>query len=100
MVLSMLIAPFILEKSDAIVMKLSANEWMMQSVVLTQIATRTMSTQKHVIIAGFGRSGQSLATLLEDEGIAYHALDLDPERVREAQAAGANVSYGDAARRD
>ena len=100
MVLSMLIAPFILEKSDAIVMKLSANEWMMQSVVLTQIATRTMSTQKHVIIAGFGRSGQSLATLLEDEGIAYHALDLDPERVREAQAAGANVSYGDAARRE
>lgn len=100
MVLSMLIAPFILEKSDAIVMKLSANEWMMQSVVLTQIATRTMSTQRHVIIAGFGRSGQSLATLLEDEGIAYHALDLDPERVREAQAAGKNVSYGDAARRE
>jgi monovalent cation:H+ antiporter-2, CPA2 family len=38
--------------------------------------------------------------LLEEEGIAYHALDLDPDRVREAQAAGANVSYGDAARRE
>jgi CPA2 family monovalent cation:H+ antiporter-2 len=100
MVLSMLIAPFILANSDAIVMKLSANEWMMQSLTLTQIATRTMSTQRHVIIAGFGRSGQNLAKLLEEEGIAYHALDLDPERVREAQAAGANVSYGDAARRE
>ncbi|RYE96813.1 MAG: potassium transporter, partial [Oxalobacteraceae bacterium] len=100
MVLSMLITPFILAKSDAIVLKLSANEWMMQSLALTQIATRTMSTQKHVIIAGFGRSGQSLAKLLEEEKIAYHALDLDPERVHEAQAAGANVSYGDAARRE
>lgn len=100
MVLSMLIAPFILEKSDAIVMKLSANEWMLQSLALTQIATRTMATQRHVIIAGFGRSGQSLAKLLEEEKIAYHALDLDPERVHEAQAAGANVSYGDAARRE
>ncbi|HZW12990.1 MAG TPA: monovalent cation:proton antiporter-2 (CPA2) family protein [Noviherbaspirillum sp.] len=100
MVLSMLIAPFIIAKSDAIVMKLSANEWMMQSLALTQIATRTMTTQKHVLIAGFGRSGQSLAKLLEEEGIAYHALDLDPDRVREAQAAGANVSYGDAARRE
>jgi CPA2 family monovalent cation:H+ antiporter-2 len=100
MVLSMLIAPFILENADAIVMKLSANEWMMQSLALTQIATRTMTTQKHVIIAGFGRTGQSLAKLLEQEKIAYHALDLDPERVREAQAAGANVSYGDAARRE
>ncbi|MES2538140.1 MAG: monovalent cation:proton antiporter-2 (CPA2) family protein [Pseudomonadota bacterium] len=100
MVLSMLIAPFILAKSDAIVMKLSANEWMLQSLALTQIATRTMTTQKHVIIAGFGRSGQSLAKLLEEEKIAYHALDLDPDRVREAQSAGANVSYGDAGRRE
>jgi len=100
MVLSMLAAPFIIEKSDAIVMKLSANEWMLQSLALTQIATRTMATQKHVLIAGFGRSGQSLARLLEEEGIAYHALDLDPDRVHEAQAAGAHVSFGDAARRE
>jgi CPA2 family monovalent cation:H+ antiporter-2 len=81
-------------------MKLSANEWMLQSLALTQIAARTMTTQRHVLIAGFGRSGQSLARLLEEEHIAYHALDLDPDRVREAQAAGANVSYGDAARRE
>ncbi len=100
MVLSMLISPFILAKSDAIVMKLSRNEWMMQSLALTQIASRSMNTKKHVIIAGFGRSGQSLARLLADEHIDYHALDLDPDRVREAQIAGANVSYGDAARRE
>lgn len=100
MVLSMLAAPIIIAKSDAIVMKLSANEWMVQSLALTQIATRTMATQQHVIIAGFGRSGQSLAKLLEAEGITYQALDLDPDRVSEAQAAGANVSYGDAGRRE
>ncbi|MCC6069435.1 monovalent cation:proton antiporter-2 (CPA2) family protein [Massilia sp. GCM10020059] len=100
MVLSMLIAPFLIEKSDQIVMKVASNEWMMQSLQLTQIATRTMAAQKHVIIAGFGRSGQSLATLLTDEKVPYQALDLDPERVREAQSAGANVSYGDAARRE
>ncbi|MDC8760235.1 monovalent cation:proton antiporter family protein [Janthinobacterium fluminis] len=100
MVLSMLVAPLIIAKSDQIVMKVASNEWMMQSLALTRIATRTMSTQRHVIIAGFGRSGQSLATLLAEEKIDYHALDLDPERVQEAQAAGASVSYGDAARRE
>lgn len=100
MVLSMLAAPFILANSDAIVLKLASNEWMVQSLALTQIATRTMSAQKHVLIAGFGRTGQSLAKLLEEEGIAYHALDLDPDRVRAAQDAGASVSYGDAARRE
>jgi CPA2 family monovalent cation:H+ antiporter-2 len=100
MVLSMLVAPFIIAKSDQIVMKVSSNEWMMQSLALTKIASRTMSTNKHVIVAGFGRSGQSLATLLSEEKIDYHALDLDPERVQEAQAAGRQVSYGDAARRE
>ncbi|GGY23437.1 monovalent cation:proton antiporter family protein [Pseudoduganella albidiflava] len=100
MVLSMLAAPFLIEQSDKLVLKFSSNEWMMQSLNLTQIAARTMATQQHVIVAGFGRSGQSLATLLQEEGIAYHALDLDPTRVQEARSAGASVSYGDAARRE
>ncbi|TXF96170.1 monovalent cation:proton antiporter family protein [Massilia arenae] len=100
MVLSMLLAPFIIANMDRIAMKLAANEWMTQSLQLTQLATRTMKTQNHVVIAGFGRSGQSLATLLKEEALPWHALDLDPERVQEARAAGATVSYGDAARRE
>ncbi|PWF55772.1 monovalent cation:proton antiporter family protein [Massilia glaciei] len=100
MVLSMLVAPFMIEHSDKIVLKFSANEWMMQSLQLTQIASRTMASQKHVIVAGFGRSGQTLATLLGEENIPYLALDLDPERVQEARIAGASVTYGDAARRE
>ena len=100
MVLSMLVAPFMIDNMDKIVMKVASNEWMIQSLQLTQLASRTMKTQKHVIIAGFGRSGQSLATLLSDEKLPWYALDLDPERVQEAQSAGANVSYGDAARRE
>lgn len=100
MVLSMLAALLILAKSDAILLKLSANEWMLQSLALTQIATRTMAAKQHVIIAGFGRSGQRLAKLLEEENIPYHALERDPELVQDTQASGANVSYGDASRRE
>ncbi|HWJ95330.1 MAG TPA: monovalent cation:proton antiporter-2 (CPA2) family protein, partial [Telluria sp.] len=100
MVLSMLVAPFVIANSDKLVMKMASNEWMLQSLQLTQLASRTMATQKHVIIAGFGRSGQSLATLLTEEKLPWYALDLDPERVQEAQAAGSSVSYGDAARRE
>jgi len=100
MVLSMLATPFLIAKSDVIVMKLSSNEWMQQSLALTQLATRTMTAQKHVIIAGFGRNGQSLARLLEEEGIVYHALETDPELVQDASSGGAHVSYGDAGRRE
>jgi CPA2 family monovalent cation:H+ antiporter-2 len=100
MVLSMLAAPFIIANMDKIVMKVASNEWMLQSLQLTQLASRTMATQKHVIIAGFGRSGQSLATLLSEEKLPWYALDLDPERVQEARTAGINVSYGDCTRRE
>ncbi|MEN9891360.1 MAG: hypothetical protein RLY78_1655, partial [Pseudomonadota bacterium] len=57
-----------------------------------------IKTEAHVIIAGYGRSGQSLAQLLGTEGIPYMALDLDPDRVRQAAAAGRSVVFGDAAR--
>ena len=100
MVLSMLATPFVLANADRIVMRLSRNEWMQQSLAITSLAARTMSEEKHVIIAGFGRTGQSIAKVLEEEKILYHALDLDPQRVQEAQAAGANVSYGDTSRRE
>ena len=98
MVLSMLATPFIVMYSNRIVMRLSASDWLMQSVAMTTIAKRTINAEAHIIIAGYGRSGQNLARLLEAEKIAYIALDLDPDRVRQAAAAGQSVVFGDAAR--
>jgi CPA2 family monovalent cation:H+ antiporter-2 len=98
MVLSMLLTPLVVMWSGRIVMRLSASDWMLQSVQLTAIAKKAMRTESHVIICGYGRSGQNLARLLEREGIAYMALDLDPDRVRQAAAAGQSVVFGDAAR--
>jgi len=98
MVLSMLLAPFLIMYSNAIVTRLVGSDWMMQSVQMTQIASRAMAADKHVIICGYGRCGQNLARMLEGEGIPYMALDLDPDRVRQAAAAGHSVVFGDAAR--
>jgi CPA2 family monovalent cation:H+ antiporter-2 len=98
MVLSMLVAPFLVMYSDRIVNRLSATDWMLQSVALTSIARRSMASEAHVIICGYGRSGQNLARLLDPERIPYMALDLDPDRVRQAAAAGQSVVFGDAAR--
>jgi CPA2 family monovalent cation:H+ antiporter-2 len=98
MVLSMLATPFVIMYSGQIVNRLSATDWMMQSLALTTIARKTIATERHVIICGYGRSGQNLARLLAPEGIPYIALDLDPDRVRQAAAAGQSVVFGDAAR--
>ena len=98
MVLSMLATPFLILYSNQIVMKLVASDWLQQSMQMTNIARKAIDTSKHVIICGYGRCGQNLARMLEQEGIPYMALDLDPDRVRQAAAAGHSVVYGDATR--
>ena len=98
MVISMMITPLLIMHSNRIVNRLSANDWLMQSLAMTKIASRAINTESHVLICGYGRSGQNLARLLEVEGIPYMALDLDPDRVQQAAAAGQNVVFGDATR--
>ena len=98
MVLSMLATPFVIMYSNRIVSRLVASDWLMQSVQMTGIARKSMNADRHVIICGYGRSGQNLARMLERENIPYMALDLDPDRVRQAAAAGDSVVFGDAAR--
>ena len=100
LILSMLVSPFIIERSEHMVRSLSGAEWMNRAMALHAIAARTMSAEQHVIVCGYGRSGQNLTRLLEQEKIAFIALDVDPLRVREAAAAGESVVFGDAARRE
>jgi len=100
LVLSMLIAPLIVHYSDRVALRFARSEWLLRSMELTNIFAQSMGNEKHAIICGFGRSGQTLARFMAQEEVSYVALDLDPERVREAGAAGENVVFGDAARRE
>ena len=99
-VLSMMIAPIIIQYTDAITRRLCGGEWAGRARELHDIAVKSFAADAHLIICGYGRSGQSLARLLESEDIPYIALDVDPTRVKAAAAAGENVVFGDAARRE
>jgi CPA2 family monovalent cation:H+ antiporter-2 len=98
MVLSMLTAPLLIQFAEPIVRRLTANDWLARAAEVTQIAATSMARQEHVIICGFGRSGQNLARLLDAEEIPFVALDADPQRVREAAGVAGSVVYGDAGR--
>ena len=98
MVLSMLATPFVIMYSNAIVLRLVSSDWLQQSLQMTTIARKSISVSKHVIICGYGRCGQNLARILDQENIPYMALDLDPDRVHHATAAGHSVVFGDATR--
>ena len=77
-----------------------ASEWLLRSMQLTQLAAQSLSSDKHAIICGYGRTGQHLARFLEAEGVSFMALDRDPERVREANKGAEAVSYGDSSRKE
>jgi CPA2 family monovalent cation:H+ antiporter-2 len=100
MVLSLMLAPLIIHFSERLVFRFVASEWLLRSMQLTQLAAQSLASDKHAILCGYGRTGQHLARFLEAEGISYMALDLDPERVREASMAAESVSYGDAAKKE
>ncbi|MEL7545686.1 MAG: cation:proton antiporter [Pseudomonadota bacterium] len=54
----------------------------------------------HVVIAGFGRVGRAVATIMEDEQAELVALDRNPERVSRERSRGRKVYLGDGGREE
>ena len=100
MLLSMLIAPFLIQYAEVIVRRALPSEWMSRAMRVHQIAVQSMAADANIIICGYGRSGQALARFMKHENIRFIVLDLDSRRVHEAAAAGESVVYGDAAKRE
>jgi CPA2 family monovalent cation:H+ antiporter-2 len=95
MVVSMLATPFIIMHSNALVLKIISSEWMQQSLSLTQSAAKTLGIKDHVIVCGYGRSGQNLCAMLAGENIKSIAVDLDPDLI---EVTGKKAMFGDATR--
>jgi CPA2 family monovalent cation:H+ antiporter-2 len=58
----------------------------------------TGDLRDHVVIAGFGRVGQTVAKLLTSAGIGWVAVDRDVNQVAEARRHDLPVYFGDASR--
>ena len=52
--------------------------------------------RERVVIAGYGRIGQNVAQGLEDAGIPYMVIEIDPERIAELRRNHKPRIYGDA----
>lgn len=97
--LSMVIAPFMIQYNGRIARRLVLSYSRNSDQVVQNVDDVGKHLHDHVIICGYGRSGQYLGRFLKEEKIPFIALDIDPSRVLEAAAAGENVMFGDAARR-
>jgi CPA2 family monovalent cation:H+ antiporter-2 len=97
--LSMVVAPFLIQFNGRIARKLVSSYTKNNMQQVGEIEESTKALKDHVILCGYGRSGQYLGRFLKEETIPFIALDIDPARVFEASAAGDNVMFGDAGRR-
>jgi len=97
--LSMVLAPFIIQRSESVAARFARSYGHNRRKQLRDIEDVSRQLTDHVIICGYGRSGQYLGRFLNEEHIPFIALDIDPSRVQEAAAAGEHVMYGDAGRR-
>jgi CPA2 family monovalent cation:H+ antiporter-2 len=105
----------ILRPEQAEILRLAVTASMMATPGLAALAARTAhrlrpapaegarldaaaAVDDHVIVAGFGRVGRTVARLLEHRRIPYVALDMNPERVAAARARSQPVFYADAGR--
>jgi CPA2 family monovalent cation:H+ antiporter-2 len=93
--LSMAVTPFLLAAS-----RRAAHRLERTATAHDTLARDSSEVRDHVLIAGYGRVGQTLALLLGSRGTPFLALDLNPERVAEARRQNLPVYYGDASRAD
>ncbi|MGB9669829.1 MAG: monovalent cation:proton antiporter-2 (CPA2) family protein [Halothiobacillaceae bacterium] len=94
--LSMVATPFLVRYNGRITKALIRGYQQTYVERREEIAQQSAELTGHVILSGFGRVGQNLAYLLEQEDIPYIALEVDPDIIQKAQRAGYNVHFANA----
>lgn len=61
-----------------------------------ELTTMTKAHHDHLIIVGFGLNGRNVARAADASGIPYLIIEINPETVRNEQAKGQPIFYGDA----
>ena len=98
-ILSMIATPFLIQSVHGLAVGLEA---MLGASPESTSAGETPASenvaQGHVVVVGYGLNGQNLARVLKEVGIPYRVLEMDPDLVRCAKAAGEPIFFGDGTR--
>ena len=98
MLISMFLAPFLIERAVGLGGQLARGDWAHKAKTIHDIAVDAFELDRHVIVCGYGRTGRRIGEFLGAEGIPFLALDVDPQQVRHAAPAGGKVAFGSADR--
>jgi len=98
-VISMIITPFIISLVSRLYPAVGSLKTRMASSgtsVCAETDVADSEKRRHVVIAGYGRVGQNLASGLDNAGIPYLIIDIDAECLAEAKMCKLPPIYGDA----
>ncbi len=93
-ILSMLLAPLLIQVSTGLSIKLFS-KWKSKEIPSTE--SKNTKLKDHVVIVGYGVGGRTLAQVLLEAKISFVVLELDGERIRRALTEGVTTLYGDCA---
>ena len=93
-IFSMILSPFLIRNNQVVTEKILAIFSRKQQDIPGEYQV-TILESDHVVIGGFGRVGQTVAELLELNGLTYIGIDRDSELVNSCRKQGRNVVYGD-----
>ena len=97
-IFSMMISPFLIRNNQSLANTIAPETINQQKQAIVSIESASKDLSSHVIVCGFGRTGQNLALFLKEINIPFIAIELDTEIVREAWEAGDPVYYGESHR--
>jgi len=98
-ILSMIATPFLIQSVHRLAVGLEAMlGGSQESTSAGETAASENVAQGHVVVVGYGLNGQNLARVLKEVGIPYRVLEMDPDLVRCAKAAGEPIFFGDGTR--
>jgi monovalent cation:proton antiporter-2 (CPA2) family protein len=92
--LTMVLTPFVVKGTNTLLIRFYSPDVSDEE----DYAEFVEASEEHVILAGFGRVGARVGTLLGAAGVPYIALDMKQKRVKDARAQGFPVFFGDASK--
>ncbi len=81
MLLSMFLAPGVISLVARFGNRVARGSWTHDTKRLHDVAVGSFDLEQHVIVCGYGRTGQRVGEFLASENIPFIALDLDLQRI-------------------
>ncbi|MFN7119388.1 MAG: cation:proton antiporter [Saprospiraceae bacterium] len=102
-ILSMVLTPFVMQGADGIYLlfensaiRARLNRMQSSRNRPKQADSELENLKNHIIIIGYGVTGQNVARAAKYAGIPYVIIEMNPETIKKARAAGEPIYYGDA----